>query len=127
MKTKLVPFVPPSESTIYDPPLFVFINGDGKYIYAYVKGICYPFVTERGGYSGDANIKIEVEVKPERMTKWQIFQLLNRGGWILKDINGNIGLTPIVHEGSINEEVHSGVKVSRLDKIEWIEPTTDLL
>lgn len=60
------------------------------------------------------------------MTNLQLMQLLNRGGWVCLYSNNYASLCPVSAEHDLYSSV-KGIKVSRIDKIEWIEPTTDLL
>lgn len=129
MKTKLVKFEAPKESTIYNPPLKM-VNEETKkeyHLLAYVANCEFPFVCKENAFRKGESFQIEVPEEPQRMTNFQLLQFLNRGGWIMKNIFGGVGASPVVEVDKLNNISDKLVKVSRIEEIEWIEPTTDLL
>lgn len=129
MKTKWVPWAPPTVNTFFDPPLKIkmMLHENVEDVIAYIPDREFPAVTLNDAYSAQGKFAIEVPDEPKRMTKRQVFQLLSRGGWVLRDINRRVTLTPFVNEDNIDGVVDAYVKVARIEKMEWIEPTTDLL
>lgn len=132
MKTKLVKFEAPKESTIYNPPLeLTTVEGCSpiyKKLFAFVCDRKMNLIFEESAQVFvDGQYFIEVPDEPQRMTCLQVMQLMDKGGWIAKTVNDEIVNNIRVGVSELLEIVGSKVKVSRIEKIEWIEPTTDLL
>lgn len=128
MKTKLIPFEAPKESVIYNPPLKVKNCENHKEydLVAYIKNVEFSFVCKQNSFRSIEPFLIEVPDEPQIMTNLQLMQLLNRGGWVCLYSNNYASLCPVFAEPDLYSSV-KGIKVSRINKIEWIEPTTDLL
>jgi len=129
MKTKLIPWIIPEESTIYNPPLNAVIDGCKGKLCAYIKGTKFAIIAEKECWVDSVKVVIEVPDEPRRLTNIELGRLMQKGGFMLKSKSTKMVYfyCPDMSEENFNKPLADFWLISKTDKIEWVEPTTDLL